>query len=311
VRIAHRPSLTLRILAFSLIIAASQVFSAASPRDGMLVTTAWLAQHLDDPTLVLLHVGTKGDYAAGHIRGARFVSLPDIAVSGASGLALEMPAADDLRSRLERLGISDASRIVVYYGKDWVSPTTRVIFTLDYAGLGTRTSLLDGGMGEWVKSGHELTTDVPTARSGSLSALKINPIVVDAAYVRDHLKSANIAVVDGRASVLYDGVETGGSMENPHRTGHIAGAHSVPFTAVTDDQLKLRSAAELETIFTKAGVKPGDTVIGYCHIGQQATAMLFAARSLGHPVLLYDGSFEDWSRHPDYPVENPSKKDHQ
>jgi len=55
-------------------------------------------------------------------------------------------------------------------------------------------------------------------------------------------------------------------------------------------------------------VQPRDTVVGYCHIGQQATGMLFAARSLGHPVLLYDGSFEDWSAHADYPVENPSAK---
>ena len=52
-------------------------------------------------------------------------------------------------------------------------------------------------------------------------------------------------------------------------------------------------------MFEKAGVKANDTVVGYCHIGQQATAMLFAARSLGHPVLLYDGSFQDWSRHDD------------
>ena len=73
--------------------------------------------------------------------------------------------------------------------------------------------------------------------------------------------------------------------------------------------MRLKSAADLEAIFTKAGVKPGDTVIGYCHIGLQATAMLLAARSLGHPVLLYDGSFEDWSRHSDYPVDNPAKKD--
>jgi thiosulfate/3-mercaptopyruvate sulfurtransferase len=68
-----------------------------------------------------------------------------------------------------------------------------------------------------------------------------------------------------------------------------------------------RSAAELAAIFAKAGVEPNDTIIGYCHIGQQATAMLFAARTLGHPVLLYDGSFEDWSRHDDrYPVDNPT-----
>jgi thiosulfate/3-mercaptopyruvate sulfurtransferase len=62
-------------------------------------------------------------------------------------------------------------------------------------------------------------------------------------------------------------------------------------------------------MFSSAGVAPGDTVVGYCHIGQQATALLFAARVAGHPVLLYDGSFEDWSHHADFPVENPSAKE--
>jgi thiosulfate/3-mercaptopyruvate sulfurtransferase len=65
---------------------------------------------------------------------------------------------------------------------------------------------------------------------------------------------------------------------------------------VTADDLRLKPRGELEALFRSAGVKPGDTVIGYCHIGQQVTAMLLAARTLGHPVLLYDGSFEDWSR---------------
>jgi thiosulfate/3-mercaptopyruvate sulfurtransferase len=71
----------------------------------------------------------------------------------------------------------------------------------------------------------------------------------------------------------------------------------------------LKSTADLAALFAKAGVKTGDTVIGYCHIGQQATAMLFAARRLGHPVRLYDGSFEDWSLfHPDYPVDDPTRR---
>jgi thiosulfate/3-mercaptopyruvate sulfurtransferase len=70
----------------------------------------------------------------------------------------------------------------------------------------------------------------------------------------------------------------------------------------------LKSPAELLELFTKAGVKAGDTVIGYCHIGMQTTAMLFAARTLGHKVLLYDGSFQDWYRHTEYPVVNPSAK---
>ena len=285
--------------------------AAPPPRDGLVVTTTWLAQHLTDPDLVLLHVGDRAEYDARHIPGARFVSVGDISVSDRSGkgLTLEMPADDDLRTRLTGLGISDRSRIVVYYGKDWVSPSTRVIFTLDYAGLGNATSLLDGGMDGWTRDGHEVTSVVPPPRTGALSPIKTRPLVVDAEYVRAHLKTPGTAIVDGRDTSFYDGISTGGAKDAPHRTGHIAGARSVPFTSITDDRLKLRSNDELAAVFTKAGVQPGDTAIAYCHIGQQATAVLFAARALGYPVLLYDGSFEDWSRHADYPVENPAKKD--
>lgn len=283
---------------------------AGTPRDSMVVTVPWLHTHLTDPDLVLLHVGEKPEYEAKHIPGARFVTLADISVSDRSGkgLVLEMPPADDLRQKLEALGISDNSRVVVYYGKDWVSPSTRVIFTLDYAGLGSRASMLDGGMDAWIKAGNEVTAAVPAAKKGSLSALKINPIVVDADYVRSHVGTSGVAVVDARSASFYDGVQTGGHDDHKQRTGHIAGARSVPFVEVVDDQNMLRSPEALTALFTKAGVKPDDTVIGYCHIGQQATAMLFAARSLGHRVLLYDGSFEDWSRRSDFPVENPAQK---
>lgn len=277
----------------------------AASRDSLIVDSAWLAKHLHDPDLVLLHVGNKDDYPAKHIPGARFVSLQDISISDHSGngLMLEMPPAEDLRARLENLGISDKSRVIVYYGKDWVSPTTRVLFTLDYAGLGERSSLLDGGMDAWIAAGQKTTDVVPDAKKGSLSPLKIKAIVVDADTVKSQLGKSGVSVVDGRNASFYDGVDTGGSHEHAHKTGHIAGAKSVPFTEVVNDQNVWKSPKDLEALFTKAGVKPNDTVIGYCHIGQQATAMLFAARTLGHKVLLYDGSFEDWSLfHPDYPV---------
>jgi thiosulfate/3-mercaptopyruvate sulfurtransferase len=74
---------------------------------------------------------------------------------------------------------------------------------------------------------------------------------------------------------------------------------------VTDDKLHLRKPAELKLLFARAGVADGDTVVAYCHIGQQGTAVLFAARAIGHPVLLYDGSFQEWSRKPELPVEDP------
>jgi len=282
---------------------------AASPRDTLLVTPAWVAQHLTDPKLVLLHIGVPEEYAAKHIPGARFVDLyQDLSVSEhtATGKMLEMQPKDVLHDRLAALGIADDSRVVVYYAKDWVSPATRVLFTLDYAGLGERSAMLDGGMEAWAREGHPVTDVIPAPKTGTLAPLTLRPIVVDADFVKAQLGAPGVAVVDGRSSSFYDGVETGGAHGASHKTGHIAGAHSVPFTSVFDDQNRLRSAEELTALFTQAGVKPNDTVVGYCHIGQQATAMLFAARSLGHKVLLYDGSFEDWSRHDaSYPVEGP------
>ena len=286
----------------------SVLFAVASARESLVVTPAWLAQHLNDPNLVLLHVGDKEGYEAAHIPGARFVSMQDVSVSShaENGLLLEMPPAEELRKRLEGLGISDNSRVVVYYGKDWVSPSTRILFTLDYAGLGARSSLLDGGMDAWIANGGAVTKDATPARTGKLSALKTRPIVVDAAFVNVHLDAKNFRVVDGRDAEFYNGSKTPEHNGEKQRTGHIHGAASVPFTEIVDNKNVLKTPAQLEALFTNAGVKPGDTVIGYCHIGQQATAMLFAARTLGHPVLLYDGSFQDWSRHTDYPVDNPA-----
>jgi thiosulfate/3-mercaptopyruvate sulfurtransferase len=285
--------------------------AAGSPRETLVVSTAWLAQHLKDPDLVLLHVGDKAEYDKAHIPGAQLVSLQDISVSDQSGngLRLEMPTNELLREKLMALGISDNSHVVVYFGQDWFSPTTRLLFTLDYAGLGDRSSLLDGGQRAWTRAAQPVTAEVPAARSGTLSPLKTRPIIVTKEYVRENLGKPGQAVVDARDAGFYDGVKTGGGMDHPHRPGHIAGAGSFPFSEIADVNLVLRATDELKARLDKAGVKPGDTVIGYCHLGQQATAMLFAARTLGHKVLLYDGSFEDWTRFAEYPVANPAARE--
>ena len=279
----------------------------ANPAE-LTVSTAWLARHLNDRDLVLLHVGDSAEYAREHIPGARYASLRSVSVSShdhENGLMLELPPADSLRTRLEALGISDDSKVVIYYGNDWVSPATRIVFTLDYAGLGDRTVLLDGGMPAWKKAGHRVTREAPGATRGKLSALRTRPLVVDAAWVKAHLDAPGIRVIDGRSPVYYDGVEAG----TGGRKGHIAGARSIPFTEIADDSLRIRPMAHLRAVFDRAGVAPGDTVVAYCHIGQQATAVLFAARALGHPVRLYDGSFQDWARRADFPVESaPAKR---
>src|SRR4029078_6753538 len=104
---------------------------------------------------------------------------------------------------------------------------------------------------------------------------------------------------DARNTEFYDGTKAGGQRGQTPKLGHIPGSVSAPFNTFASSDGQLKSNDEIVALFTKAGVKPGDTVIGYCHIGQQATAMLFAARTLGYRGVLYDGSFERWSkRHP-------------
>jgi thiosulfate/3-mercaptopyruvate sulfurtransferase len=272
----------------------------------MVVSAAWLALHVRDPDVVILHAGDAGAYRKQHIAGARRVALGDISVSDGEhgGLTLELPPAEALRGRLEALGISNRSRIVVCFAPDWLASATRIVFTLDAAGLGAHTALLDGGLAAWQAAGYAVTEAVPPPRTGALAPLAMRPIVVDAATVLTSLGKPGFAVVDARDRVFYDGTQTGGSPQHPHRTGHIAGALSIPFDSVFDARGALRPDDDLRARFASAGVAPGATVIGYCHIGQQATALLFVARRLGHPVLLYDGAFEDWSLfHPGYPVE--------
>ena len=293
--------------AIALAAVSQNAFAQATPatRAQLTVSSAWLAEHLKDPDLVVLHVGDKAEYEKEHIAGARLVRMQDVSTSSPDrekGLTLELMSPDTLRAHLAALGISDNSRIVVYYGNDWVSPSTRILLTLDNAGFGTRSSLLDGGMSAWKAEGRGVTAEAASTKVGQLSPIKPRPVVVDIAFVQAHVNKPGYKIIDARDAVFYDGVEMGNN-----RKGHLPGAASIPYTSITDDKLKLKSAEELAALFAKAGVGPKDTVIAYCHIGQQGTAVVFAARTLGHPVVLFDGSFQEWGRRLDLPVENPSE----
>lgn len=288
--------------------AGTHATTAINSRDNLLVSTEWLASHLTDRNLVLLHVGDPAEYPAEHLPGARLITLRDISLPHVEGaLMLEMLPPAELRGRLEKLGVSDDSRIVVYYGKDWISPATRVILTFDWIGLGDRTFLLDGGMQRWKQQGRAVTNVVPpTATPGRLSGRPVrSELVVDHAVVKRNIKTSGVTIVDARAQMFYNGPAHG-----EHRAGHIPGAVNLPFNSVFGDDLRLLSADSLSTLFRNAGIRPNDSLIVYCHLGQQATAVIFAARSLGYNARLYDGSFDDWSARKELPVEGGQPGEH-
>lgn len=288
-------ALTALVLAAGLVaVAAGQragVLKPPVPKPSLVVSTAWLADHLNDRNLVLLHVGTKEDYAAAHIPGAQLIAVSDLSTPQGQGLTLELPSLDRLEAVLERLGMGDDSRVVIYFSKDQLAPAGRVFFTLDSFGLGEQASILDGGLPAWQAEGRAVTTEVRPPTPATLTP-RPRSTVVDYAWVTENGRKPGIALVDARPADQYSGARPVGRLP---RSGHIPGAMNIPVSQLFADANHLKGPADLSDLFRHAGVAPGDRIVTYCSIGQQASATYFAARYLGYNVMLYDGSMEDWN----------------
>ena len=267
----------------------------------LLVSASWLAERLGEPGLTVIHVGDKADYEAGHIPGARLLTLAEVSTPRGQGLSLQLPAVDTLEALFEGLGVTDEGRVLLYFGKDQLTPTTRIFFTLDWLGFGARTALLDGGLPAWRAEGHEVTGEVPPPSRGQFTPRPKPDAVADRAWVEGNLSTPTVALVDARLPQFYTGDDDGrGRIPRP---GHIAGAGTLPFSQLVDEAGRFRQRDAIEALLGLAGVEPGDTVVVYCHIGQQASAVYFASRLLGRDVRLYDGSYEEWAATPTLPIE--------
>jgi thiosulfate/3-mercaptopyruvate sulfurtransferase len=292
-----------RFLQISSLLFVTALFAnAQAPKvnESFIVTTDWLAKHLNDESLVLLQIGEKEEYNASHIPRAQFIQLTEISTPRGQGLTLELPPVEQLKTAFEKFGVSNNSRIVLYFGKDWVTPTARVFMTLDYLGLGNQTSILDGGLPAWRTEGKPVTAEVLEPKKGTFTPHPNSKLIVDASWVKDNLSNPNVKILDARAPQFYTGAEQG----RMPRGGHIPNARNIPFSSLVEDSNnKFKPATSLRELFNQAEVKPNASVATYCHIGQQASLLYFVARYLGYDAHVYDGSFEDWSNRTELPVE--------
>jgi len=286
-------------------LAAAPSSSGSAVKEPLVVTTAWLGDHLHDKGLVIFQIGdqrSRPTYDAGHIPGAQFLNpFQELSTPRKEGtLNLELPPVATLDSVLESKGISNDSRIVLYFAQEYFTPTSRTLFTLEYMGLAGRVSILDGGLETWKAEGRPVSTEIPQPIPGRFTPDVHADLVVDADFVKEHLTDPRVRIVDARDTSFYNGRET-----NQGRNGHIPGAASIPFQTLMDSTGKFKSPVILKAQFAQAGVGDGQTVVTYCHIGQQASLVWFGARLLGFPARLYDGSFQDWARRTELPVAGP------
>lgn len=297
----------LLISALSAIAPVSRPVSRPTPATDIVVSAAWLRTHINDPNLVVLDLTMPGmdepdPYGSGHVPGARSLDFHSLSTGdGTHGsLTMELVPADSLRRLLESRGVSDKSTIVLYSTSKWLSPVARAYVTLDYLGLGNRTHILDGGYDAWKAAGGVVEAMSPNFTRGSLHVTIRTDAVTNGEYVMTHLADKGMAIVDARAPEFYTGTARGHSAA---RAGHIPGAHNVYFLTLADSVTNSYLAPELARArFAAAGVQLDRPVIVYCHIGQTASVDYVQLRRLGVPVRLYDGSFEDWSRHENYPI---------
>jgi thiosulfate/3-mercaptopyruvate sulfurtransferase len=258
--------------------------------DSILVTTEWLAGHWSDPRVVVLDVEHEADaYRAAHVPGARFLEYMDVVVNR-DGLSTELPDASELRRRLEPLGISNDSHVVLYGAALMVS---RAFVALEYMGL-TDVSVLDGGLTKWRSEGRRVTRDEPQVVAGKLTTRLRPEIIADAGWVRAHMDKRGVTFIDTRTDGEYLG---SGERHGVRSAGHVQGARQLQWEQLFRDpnSLLFRDRDELAGLYS-ARARAGDTVVTYCYVGSRASMTYLVARSLGYAAKLYDGSYEDWSR---------------
>jgi thiosulfate/3-mercaptopyruvate sulfurtransferase len=279
-----------------------------------LVSTDWLAAHLEDPQIRILDCSFKmpgaaptarEDYERGHISGAVFFDIDEIAGPG-TGLPHMVPSPERFARKMEALGIGDDDRVIIYDSVG-LSSAGRAWWMLRLFGH-DNVALLDGGLPKWKAGGRPLATAAPSVPARRFTPRFDPSLIRDKWALLGNLSTRREQVVDARATGRFEG-----TAEEPRaglRGGHIPGSRNLPYELVTDPQTRqLRSAEEIAALFRDAGVALGRPIVTSCGSGVTACALAFALHLIGHPAAaVYDGSWSEWGLPGDTPIETGPAK---
>lgn len=270
------------------------------PNDDPLVSTDWLAAHLDDPKLKVIDASYKmpgvlplpsEDYLKAHIPGAVFFNVNTIADPDDPRPHM-YPSAQQFARDVSELGISSDDTVVAYDSGGWVAAPRAWWMFLSFGHPDVK--VLDGGLRKWVSEARPMESGQVRPNPGKFQAKLDSSFVRSKHQLLNNLETNREQLVDARPRPRFEG-----TVAEPwpgRRSGHIPGSRNVPYAELFDANTGgMKSLEELRRAFAGAGVDLEKPIVTTCGSGVSALVLTLALYRLGvRGTALYDGSWAEW-----------------
>ncbi len=260
---------------------------------GDIITAKDFSKLIKDKNTVVVSAQSEKNYGVSHVTNSIHLDHKKLYKEGDPEGMLKSP--EELAKILGDLGISNTNNIVVFDGAK-SKYAGRVYWILKYLGA-ENVKVLEKDMKAWRAARVPLTRAPGKAKATTFTPKVNNDIIADMAWMKAHMKDANVVIVDVRAPGEFAGNEK----ESP---GHIAGAVNLNWESLVNDQELLKDKATMESLFKSAGVTADKTIVFYCATSVRAGLPYMVTKTiLGFPnVKVYDGAINEWKTDASNPI---------